>query len=49
MTAQLATVDDRILALVEAPGAIRDGNIIPRSASNKPQVDAIHLHLARSE
>jgi hypothetical protein len=49
MTAQLATVDDRILALVEAPGAIRDGNIIPRSASDKPQADGILLHLVRSE
>jgi hypothetical protein len=48
MTAQLATVDDLILALVEAPGAIRDGNIIPRSAS-KPQADGILLHLSRSE
>jgi chaperonin GroEL len=38
MTAKLATVDDHILARVEEAGVIRDGSIIPRSTSDKPQV-----------
>jgi chaperonin GroEL len=43
MTAQLATVDDRILARVEEAGAIRDGSIIPRSATDKPQVGGMQF------
>jgi chaperonin GroEL (HSP60 family) len=43
MTAQLATADDRILARVEEAGAIRDGSIIPRSATGKPQVGGMQF------
>jgi hypothetical protein len=38
MTAKLATVDDHILAGVEAAGAVGGGSIVPRSASDKLQV-----------
>jgi chaperonin GroEL len=37
MTAKLATVDDHILAGVEAVGAMGRGSIVPRSASDKLQ------------
>lgn len=43
MTAQLAAVDDRILARVEEAVAIRDGSIIPRRASDKPQVGGMQF------
>jgi chaperonin GroEL (HSP60 family) len=43
MTAQLATGDDRILAGVEEADAIRDGSIIPRKASDKPQVGGMQF------
>jgi chaperonin GroEL len=42
MTAQLATVHDRILARVEEAGTVGD-SMIPRSASDKPQVDAMQF------
>jgi hypothetical protein len=37
MTAKLATVDDHILAGVEAPGAMDDRSIVPGCVSDKPQ------------
>jgi hypothetical protein len=37
MTAKLATVDDHILAGVEAPGAMNDRSIVPSRVSDKPQ------------
>src|ERR1035438_5388789 len=37
MTAKLATVEDRILAGVEAAGGMGDGSIVPRSASEMPR------------
>jgi chaperonin GroEL (HSP60 family) len=43
MTAQLATGDDRILARVEEGVAMRDGSIIPLSASDKPQVGGMQF------
>jgi chaperonin GroEL (HSP60 family) len=43
MTGKLAKVDDRILAREEEGGAIRDGSIIPRSASDTPQVGGMHF------
>jgi chaperonin GroEL (HSP60 family) len=43
MTAQLATVDDCILARAEEAGNIRDGSIIPRSAGDKPQVGGMEF------
>ena len=42
MTAQLATVNARTLALVEEAGAIRDGSI-RRSTSDKPQVGSMQF------
>jgi len=36
MTAKLATLDDHILASVEAAGRMGDGTMVPRSASDKP-------------
>src|ERR1700678_4239218 len=36
MTAKLATVEDHILADVEAAGGTGDGSIVPRSASDMP-------------
>jgi hypothetical protein len=38
MTAQLATVEDRLLALEGQAGSIRNGSIVPETASDKPQV-----------
>jgi len=43
MTAQLATVDDCILARAEETGNIRDGNIIASNASDKPQVGGMQF------
>jgi len=43
MTAQLATVDDCILARAEEAGNIRDGSSIPRSAGDKPQVGSMQF------
>jgi chaperonin GroEL (HSP60 family) len=43
MTAQLATVDDCILARAEEAGNIRDGSIIPRSAGDKPQAGGMQF------
>lgn len=43
MTAQLATVDDCILARAEEAGNMRDGSIIPRSAGDKPEVVGIQF------
>ena len=43
MAAKLARVDDRILAGEEEVGAIRDGRITPRSASDKSQVDGMQF------
>jgi len=43
MTAQLATVDDCILARAEEAENIRDGSIIPRSAGDKPQVGGMQF------
>ena len=43
MTAQLATVDDCILARAEETGNIRDGSIISRSAGDKPQVGGMQF------
>jgi hypothetical protein len=37
MTAKLATVDDHILAGVDAAGAMDDRSIVPRRVSDKPQ------------
>jgi hypothetical protein len=37
MTAKLATVDDHILAGVEASGAMDDRSIVPGRVSDKPQ------------
>jgi len=38
MAAKLATVDERILARMEESAAVRVGNIIARSAGDKPQL-----------
>jgi len=43
MTAQLATVDDRISARVGEAGVIRDGSVIPRSASDETQVGGMQF------
>jgi chaperonin GroEL len=43
MAAKLATVDARILARMEEAVTIRDGSIIPRSASDKPQVGGMQF------
>src|ERR1019366_9427439 len=43
MTAQLATVDDHILAGVEHAGAIRNGSVIARSASDKPKFEGMQF------
>jgi hypothetical protein len=43
MAAKLATVDDHILARVQEAGAIRDGSIIPRSASEQPPVGGMQF------
>jgi chaperonin GroEL (HSP60 family) len=43
MAAKLATADARILARMEEAVAIRDASIIPRSASDKPQVGGMQF------
>ena len=43
MNAKLAIEDDRILARVQESGAIRAGSIIPRGASDKPQVGGMQF------
>jgi chaperonin GroEL (HSP60 family) len=43
MTAQLATVDDRILAGVDQAVSVHNLNIIPRSASDRPQVSGMQF------
>jgi chaperonin GroEL (HSP60 family) len=43
MTAELATVQERIWARREEVGAIHDGNIAPRSAGDKPQVGGMQF------
>ena len=43
MTAQLATVDDCILARAEEAENIHDGSIIPRSAGDKPQAGGMQF------
>jgi chaperonin GroEL (HSP60 family) len=43
MTAQLATVDDHILAHMDQSGSIQSRTIIPRSASAKPQTGGMEF------
>ena len=43
MAAKLATVDDRILARMEDAVAIREGSMIPRMFSDKPQAGGIYF------
>jgi chaperonin GroEL (HSP60 family) len=43
MTAQLATVDDHILAGMEQASAVRNGSIIARTASDKPRVGGMQF------
>src|SRR5208283_2066801 len=43
MAAKLARVDGRILARMEDACAIREGSMIPRISSDKPQVGGMHL------
>ncbi|HEY6770557.1 MAG TPA: hypothetical protein VI386_37915 [Candidatus Sulfotelmatobacter sp.] len=43
MTAKLARVEDRIVAGVEEASAVRDGSVIPRSASDKPPVGGMQF------
>jgi chaperonin GroEL len=43
MTAKLATVSERILASVEEVGAIRDGNMILRRATDHPQAGGMQF------
>jgi chaperonin GroEL (HSP60 family) len=43
MTAQLATVDDHILAGVEQAGPIRNGNVIARSSSDRPRFEGMQF------
>ena len=43
MTAQLATVGDRILAHVEDAGVIRDGSLIPSITGDRPQIGGMQL------
>jgi hypothetical protein len=43
MTAQLAAVDDHILAGVDQAVSVHNPNIIPRSASDKPQVSGMQF------
>ena len=43
MTAQLATVDDRILAGIDQAVSVHNPNIIPRSASHKPQLSGMQF------
>jgi chaperonin GroEL (HSP60 family) len=43
MTAQLATVSDRILAHVEDAGVIRDGNLSPSITGDRPQIGGMQF------
>jgi chaperonin GroEL (HSP60 family) len=43
MTAQLATVGDRILAHAEDAGVIRDGSLIPSITDDRPQIDGMQF------
>jgi len=43
MTAQLATVGDRILAHVEDAGVVRDGSLIPSVTGERPQVGGMQV------
>jgi chaperonin GroEL len=43
MTAQLATVDDRLLAREGQARSIRNGSIVPETASDKPQVGGMQF------
>jgi chaperonin GroEL len=43
MTAQLATVDDRLLAREGRDRSIRNGSIVPDTASDKPQVGGMQF------
>jgi chaperonin GroEL len=43
MTAQLATVGDRILAHVEDAGVIRDGSLIPSITGDRPQIGGMQF------
>jgi chaperonin GroEL len=43
MTAQLATLSDRILAHVEDASAVRDSTILPSGASDELQIDGVEF------
>lgn len=43
MTAQLATVGDRILAHVEDAGVVRDGSLIPSVTGERPQIGGMQV------
>jgi chaperonin GroEL len=43
MTAQLATVGDRILVHVEDAGVVRDGSLIPSVTGERPQVGGMQV------
>jgi len=43
MTAQLATVGDRILAHVEDAGVVRDGSLIPSITGERPQIGSMQI------
>jgi chaperonin GroEL (HSP60 family) len=43
MTAQLATGDDRLLAREGQDGSIRNGSIVPETASDKPQAGGMQF------
>jgi hypothetical protein len=43
MSAQLATVGDRILAHVEDAGAIPDGSLIPSITGDRPQIGGMQF------
>ena len=43
MTAQLATVGDRILTHVEDADVIREGNFIPGIAGDRPRIDGMQI------
>ena len=43
MTAQLATISDRILAHLEDASAVRDGTILPSSTSDELKIDGVEF------
>ena len=43
MTAQLATLSDRILAHLEDAGAARDSTMLPIGASDELQIDGVEF------